>query len=59
MGPRVKQCSITEKAVKIVMENHQYQTKPSSRKETRATSLAAPIAGFMDARIEESMKASN
>ena len=56
-GTRVKQCSITEKSVKIEMENRQYRLSLYAKRD-RATSLAAPIAGFMDARIEESMKAS-
>ena len=56
-GTIVKHCSITEKEVKLEMENKQYQLSLKASRE-RATSLAAPIAGFMDARIEESMKAS-
>jgi len=39
------------------MENRQYRLSLYAKRD-RATSLAAPIAGFMDARIEESMKAS-
>jgi hypothetical protein len=55
-GTKVKLCSITEKTVKIEMENRQYRLSLSAKRD-QATSLAAPIAGFMDARIEESMKA--
>ena len=55
-GTKVKQCLITEKMVKIEMENRQYRLSLHAKRD-QATSLAAPIAGFMDARIEESMKA--
>jgi len=55
-GTKIKQCLITEKTVKIEMENHQYRLSIHAKRD-QATSLAAPIAGFMDARIEESMKA--
>ena len=55
-GTKVKQCLITEKTVKIEMENRQYRLSLHAKRD-QATSLAAPIAGFMDARIEESMKA--
>ena len=55
-GTKVKQCLITEKTVKIEMENRQFRLNLHAKRD-QATSLAAPIAGFMDARIEESMKA--
>ena len=55
-GTKVKQCLITEKMVKIEMENRQFRLSLHAKRD-QATSLAAPIAGFMDARIEESMKA--
>jgi hypothetical protein len=55
-GTKVKLCLITEKTVKIEMENPQYRLSLRAKRD-QATSLAAPIAGFMDARIEESMKA--
>lgn len=55
-GTKVKLCLITEKTVKIEMENRQYRLSLYAKRD-QATSLAAPIAGFMDARIEESMKA--
>ena len=55
-GTKVKQCLITEKMVKIEMENRQFRLSLHAKRD-QATSLAAPISGFMDARIEESMKA--
>ena len=55
-GTTVKHCSITEKAVDIVMENRKYRLRLHAKRD-KATALAAPITGFMDARIEESMKA--
>jgi len=55
-GTTVKHCSITEKTVDLVMENRKYRLRLQAKRD-KATALAAPIAGFMDARIEESMKA--
>ena len=49
-GTKVKLCLITEKTVKIEMENPQYRLSLRAKRD-QATSLAAPIAGFMDARI--------
>lgn len=54
-GTRLQLCQVTQEAVKIHMENRSYRLEIRAKRE-EATSLAAPIAGFMDARIEESMK---
>ena len=55
-GTRIKRCSIDEHEVGIEMENKTHALMIEAERE-QATSLAAPIAGFMDARIEESMNA--
>ena len=55
-GTRLKHCSISEKQVCLQMENKQYALSINATRE-KATALAAPISGFMDARIEESMNA--
>ena len=55
-GTRLKHCSISEKQVRLQMENKQYALSINATRE-KATALAAPISGFMDARIEESMNA--
>ncbi len=54
-GTRLQLCQVTQEAVKIHMENRSHRLEIRAKRE-EATSLAAPIAGFMDARIEESMK---
>ena len=56
-GTQLKQCAISEKEVFLKMENTKYTLTISATRE-KATSLAAPILGFMDARIEESMNSS-
>tara|TARA_B100000767_G_scaffold275797_1_gene315858 strand:- start:17414 stop:18385 length:972 start_codon:yes stop_codon:yes gene_type:complete len=53
---QLKQCSISKREVVIEMENSLYKLWIRAERE-KATPLAAPIAGFMDARIEESMNA--
>jgi len=53
-GTRLKHCSISEKQVCLQMENKKYAFSINATRE-KATVLAAPISGFMDARIEESM----
>tara|TARA_B100000767_G_C19770979_1_gene539998 strand:- start:2579 stop:3550 length:972 start_codon:yes stop_codon:yes gene_type:complete len=55
-GTRLMDCSISEKHVSFKMENRNYSLSIFAERE-RATTLAAPVAGFMDARIEESMNA--
>jgi tocopherol cyclase len=55
-GTQLKQCSISEKQLCLQMENKKYSLSINATRE-KATALAAPISGFMDARIEESMKA--
>jgi hypothetical protein len=52
----LKQCSVSKKEVVIKMENRSHKLWIRAERE-KATPLAAPIAGFMDARIEESMNA--
>ena len=53
---QLKQCSVSKKEVVIEMENSSHKLWIRAERE-KATPLAAPIAGFMDARIEESMNA--
>lgn len=55
-GTKLKKCSISSKEVCLEMENKKHSLYILAKRE-EATSLAAPIAGFMDARIEESMNA--
>jgi hypothetical protein len=55
-GTRLNRCAISEKEVFLDMENKNYSLSIAATRE-QATSLAAPIVGFMDARIEESMNA--
>ena len=47
-------CKVSEKLVEIEMENNNYVLSIKAERE-EATSLAAPISGFMTARIEESL----
>ena len=53
---QLKKCSVSKKEVVIEMENSLHKLWIRAEQE-KATPLAAPIAGFMDARIEESMNA--
>jgi hypothetical protein len=53
---QLKQCSVSKKEVIIEMGNKSHKLWIRAERE-KATPLAAPIAGFMDARIEESMNA--
>jgi hypothetical protein len=55
-GTKLKKCSISSKEVYLEMENKKHSLYILAKRE-EATSLASPIAGFMDARIEESMNA--
>jgi hypothetical protein len=55
-GTKLKKCSISSKEVYLEMENKKHSLYILAKRE-EATSLAAPIVGFMDARIEESMNA--
>jgi tocopherol cyclase len=54
-GTQLLLCQVTQEAVLLHMENRSHRLEIKAKRE-EATSLAAPIAGFMDARIEESMK---
>ena len=54
---KVNKCEISIDKVKIEMENNSYLLRILAHRE-KATTLAAPISGFMDGRIDESMKAS-
>ena len=56
-GTKVNKCEIHIDKVKIEMENSSYSLKILAHRE-KATTLAAPISGFMDGRIDESMRAS-
>ena len=55
-GTKLKKCSISSKEVCLEKENKKHSLYILAKRK-EATSLAAPIAGFMDARIEESMNA--
>ena len=55
-GTKLNTCKITKEEVNIVMENKLYKLKIKAIRE-RSASLASPISGFMDGRIDESMKA--
>ena len=51
---KVKKCKINERQVEIIIENPKYILKILVYRSKTAT-LAAPIQGFMDAKIDESM----
>ena len=51
---KLKRCNISDKQVEIEIENLQYILKVLVYRSKTAT-LAAPIQGFMDAKIDESM----
>lgn len=53
-GTRLISCQISFDIVKVIMENRLYSLHIDARRE-HATTLAAPILGMMDGRIEESM----
>ena len=53
---RRKKCKVMEDKVEIIIENGKFRLSLWAKR-NNVTELAAPIAGFMDARIEESMKA--
>ena len=55
-GTKVNSCEITKKNVAIEMENKSYKLNINACRE-KATTLAAPISGFMNGRIDESMNA--
>jgi hypothetical protein len=55
-GTKVNSCEITKKNVVIEMENKSYKLNINAYRE-KATTLAAPISGFMNGRIDESMNA--
>jgi hypothetical protein len=55
-GTKVNSCEISKKNVKIEMENKSYKLNINAHRE-KATTLAAPISGFMNGRIDESMNA--
>ena len=50
----LKKCSISKKEVLIEMDNNKYKLIAKAIR-SKSTKLAAPIQGFMDSRIEESM----
>ena len=51
---KVKKCKIDEKKVEIIIEKPKYILKILVNR-SKTASLAAPIQGFMDAKIDESM----
>lgn len=53
---KLNQCTVSATEVCIFLENKVYSLKITAHR-AKATELAAPIGGFMDARIEESMNA--
>ena len=55
-GTKLNSCDISKEEVNISMENKLFKLKIKALRE-EATTLAAPISGFMDGRIDESMKA--
>lgn len=52
----LRKCQISEKTVELIMENKNYRLEILATRDA-ATSLASPIMGLMDGRIEESMTA--
>ncbi len=52
----LRKCQINEKTLELIMENKNYRLEIFATRDT-ATSLASPILGMMDGRIEESMTA--
>lgn len=55
-GTRLHTCRINERAVRIELEGKEYRLIIEALR-TTSTSLASPIQGLMDGRIEESMTA--
>ena len=55
-GTKLNTCKVSHENVQIEMQNRYYTLKINAKRE-KATSLAAPISGFMTGRIEESMDA--
>tara|TARA_B100000963_G_scaffold95400_1_gene82184 strand:- start:203 stop:1195 length:993 start_codon:yes stop_codon:yes gene_type:complete len=55
-GTKLNSCEISQEEVKITMQSRLYELKIKAMRE-KATTLAAPVSGFMDGRIDESMKA--
>ena len=53
---KLKKCAVDATQVTICLENPKHKLEITAHRE-KATELAAPIGGFMDARIEESMTA--
>ena len=53
-GTKLIQSKISEKEVQQVMENKNYRLELFAKRD-EATSLASPIQGFMDGKIQESM----
>lgn len=53
---KLRQCGVNNDAVELVLENARYKLEITAHR-GEETPLVAPIGGFMDARIEESMSA--
>jgi hypothetical protein len=52
----LRKCQVSEKTLELIMENKHYRLEILATRDA-ATSLASPILGMMDGRIEESMTA--
>ena len=55
-GTKLILCKVSEKLVEIEMENNNYKLLIQAERE-KSTPLAAPVSGFMTARVEESLDA--
>ena len=53
-GSLLRKLKIDNETVELILENRQYQLKIKALRDA-ATTLASPVQGFMDGRIEESM----
>jgi hypothetical protein len=51
---KIKRCKINDKEVEIIIENPKHILKILVNR-SKTANLAAPIQGFMDAKIDESM----
>ena len=56
-GTKLNSCDISQDEVNASMENRLFKLNIKAIRE-KATTLAAPISGFMDRRIDESMNSS-
>ena len=54
-GTKLRKSQVSEKTVQLVYENRKFRLEIDAQRAI-GTTLAAPISGFMDGRIEESMQ---